>query len=456
MDNYFNNKKQKYIALFASGGGNDIFSTMTYAKYFQNLNYNVAIYGILGTTPYYCENDRFNNLSLNHIPIEHPLIIPSETLCRYLVSKKYLKINNTEHLIPSILKEFDISNVHVRLISPKYNPEYLKEIINADLLCFCEDFKDLICIVCDFGGDILANGEPTTYSPELDSITLNVVSLLDERIIDKFIILSWLGIDGELSPNDLVNKLELIKNDIIFNEKLDPIKYYYKQLNTIFKNYIKPIRSGNTIPNALHLFNKLNNNVDNVDNKFTKFKLNKYLKIGNVKLDQSSDIMVDHSIFQNIYLCNINSVKKINCFSNIKYNDVLDLYIKVINIYDNFDNLNYKIMEPYKSIKLSDFHCQYIRCKINDIDICIQLLHIGDFNTNNELSIMMSQGINQLENNIVDALLIPINQYSRTYEYDEKYSEKYKIKYLGKFVIIAILSVFDQLVEIIENKIDKI
>lgn len=85
---------------------------------------------------------------------------------------------------------------------------------------------------------------------------------------------------------------------------------------------------------------------------------------------------------------------------------------------------------------------------MNDIDICIQLLHIGD-------SILMMNY--QLENTIVDALLIPIIQYK--YEYDENHIyliKKYEIKYLDKFVIITILSVFSQLVEFIENKIDKI
>jgi hypothetical protein len=212
FNNFLKQTPQKHIALFASGGGNDVFSAMTYASHLKQQNYAVKIYSMLGITPYHLVR---SPISLIHeqslIPAtgqlhrylihEQPLIPATNHLYRYLPMKTPVEIRNTEHTIPQMLKHMNLVDVPVSLISPKYRPQYLAQIILSDLEHFCTNLSDLICIVCDFGGDILCNGEASTFSPELDAICLNIVSMLN--IKNSFVLLSWLGIDGELSSNIL-------------------------------------------------------------------------------------------------------------------------------------------------------------------------------------------------------------------------------------------------------------
>ena len=285
INSYFKNKYQKYVALFASGGGNDVFSTMTIAKYLKQFNLNIRIYSMLGITPFHYV-DRPSIFKK-----EEPLIQISNNFHRYLMLNPPKEIRNTEHIIPEVLDKFELNDVSVKLISSKYNLEYLTEVINQDLKSFCSDFDNLSCIVCDFGGDILCDGEPTTFSPELDSISLNIVSHLDKKITDKLVMLSWLGIDGELTPNVLEEKLKTLESKMIVSDIINPINPVYEQFKIIFEDKIKPLRTGNTIPNALNLFNDFEKN----NNKMIEINLSKQIKIRDTVFKQNPKIVINRT-----------------------------------------------------------------------------------------------------------------------------------------------------------------
>jgi hypothetical protein len=67
---------KKNIVIIAAGGGNDIFSSVVYAKCILS-NYpkeNIAIIGILGLTPFYGDK-----------PTEPNIIIPNNNMKRYIL-----------------------------------------------------------------------------------------------------------------------------------------------------------------------------------------------------------------------------------------------------------------------------------------------------------------------------------------------------------------------------------
>jgi hypothetical protein len=69
---------------------------------------------------------------------------------------------------------------------------------------------------------------------------------------------------------------------------------------------------------------------------------------------------------------------QVSCISKLEY------FIKTINIYDNFINGT----DIYISQKLTDFHLQYLRHKINEDEIVIQILMLNDSASHHDLNIM--------------------------------------------------------------------
>lgn len=183
---------------------------------------------------------------------------------------------------------------------------------------------------------------------------------------------------------------------------------------------------------ALKLFEKIEMNY----NSTSELTLNKYLKVKHTKFDQSSKILIDHDLFMSMYLIELNSIQKINSFSKIEYKNTLDLYFKTMNIYTQFNDINkdYSIQEPYQSRMLSDFHCQYIRYSTDDDFIILQIVHMGDSSSHADINLMIKEGLANLDDDIVDALIVPIDQFMYL---DTINIKKYKIIDLKNYKIIV-------------------
>lgn len=104
------------IILFAAGGGNDIFSTITYAKNHLTDYNKIAIIGLLGFTPFH-----HSNTTLSESQTEQPLIIPNENMRRYLFLDPLKEIYCMEKLLPEILLQVMPSIQNYVCVSPKYS-----------------------------------------------------------------------------------------------------------------------------------------------------------------------------------------------------------------------------------------------------------------------------------------------------------------------------------------------
>jgi hypothetical protein len=90
----------------------------------------------------------------------------------------------------------------------------------------------------------------------------------------------------------LNSKLKVLKDKLIVTDKINPNNKIYQDLRLAYNSIIKPLRSGNTIPNAMIVF----------DNPNDIPVLSKHLRIRNSIFSQKFPTIIDFEIFRAIYL----------------------------------------------------------------------------------------------------------------------------------------------------------
>ena len=329
------------IVVIAAGGGNDIFSAIAYINsQLKNKNYpNYALLGILGLTPFHTNEEMISN-SLN---IEHPIIVPSANMKRYLVMHPPKQIYATESLLPEIIESSAPYIKHYACISPKYSAIEQADNINKLLQSWGFYAADTIINIVDFGGDILSNGKQSTIiSPELDAFTLAVVRNMTQY--KSYLSVCFPGVDGELDNEYLREMCEQIAYD---GEDVN-VDLWKQELEGIY-NKIKHYRAGNTIPNMLKVIDgeKLVN-------------INKYVVIGKQRYNINSQINIDINLQSRIYYFDIKfSNPYVNIFNSDSY-DLMELLKHINSIYSNQcinDNSN----------QMSDLFLQYLRPDVNGL-----------------------------------------------------------------------------------------
>lgn len=344
---YFLNKRfeGKTTALIcAMGGGNDTFTALHIAKKLLDLDYNVTIYGVLGLTPFHGNETDLSNLR------EQPIITPTQYFKRFLMMKTAKKITNTEHLIPSILKSLGLERINVKLLSSKYTPAQMAESIQRDLERSHPQLssKEILAIGADFGADVITSGESTTFSPCLDASMLKMLSKLP---YEKIAMICYPGVDGELSPEDLKRNLNLLQPIAI--SRVNPTSEYIDTLRKIYES-LKNLRPGNTIPLILKVLAHSNTQGTMTESIIKKHQVNKK------NFEYKYPIHLNLNIASRIYLLGVENICKLNPFVHIEYRDLLEYFIKIMEVYDR-KNLEKPPSHPYLSQKGSDFLLQFLR-----------------------------------------------------------------------------------------------
>ncbi len=336
------------VVLIAAGGGNDTFSIIPLAKHFINKGKRVSIFGVVGFTPFHTNMNPIMNPKLTPNLTEKPIMNPYN-LRRFMTyidtnndGTNIKEIKNNECLVPEVVKKLELHVDKYLVISPKYQPKYISNKIDEILSELSYKPCETSIIVADFGGDILTDGISTTFSPGLDSFSLQVANYMNHNY-KKEVFLCFPGVDGELPPSymrDIVTNLST--RTIPIDKKL-----WKSSLVSIF-DIIGKRRPGNTIPNMLKI----------IDNKeVTSFK--KRLIVRKTSIIKEYDLDIDYDLCENIHVFSLIDVIKLNPFSRIKYTDLLHMFTKIHSIYKSHDNSKYDF-DKYESHICTDFNLQYI------------------------------------------------------------------------------------------------
>lgn len=315
--------------IFAAGGGNDVFSAISYIK--STNKRNVALISVLGLTPFHCLNDNDK--------IEPLHIIPTINMSRYIVKNPPKKIFCMESLIPEILNKELPEITKYACISSKYSaPEQAKNLSKLFESWNMLNNNTKIEIV-DFGGDILTDkNQSSIISPELDAFTLAVVQNLSNY--ESKVVVCFPGVDGELSSDYLTDYCSNAIDSIMINNDL-----WLISLCSIYEQ-IKNYRPGNTIPNMIKILDKDDNlNLHKHwivnDQKFSEITSNlsgshqeSHETLTKISFDKK--LSINWELQSHLWIFNLNDVISKNIFvtvfNSINY-DLLMLKDYIIDIY---------------------------------------------------------------------------------------------------------------------------
>jgi hypothetical protein len=334
------------LVVIAAGGGNDVFSAISYINAHKSTkNYKkIVLFGILGFTPFHTNDP----IKVNHINIEDPIIIPTEFTKRYIVMHQPKEIFANESMLPTIIKTISPYINHYACISPKYSALTQSQNIRTLLLEWELSESNTMIEVVDFGGDILTNGEQSSIiSPELDAFSLAIVRNLPEY--KSRIAVCFPGVDGEIDKSYLTSMCNPISSKHLINSEEINSNIWISQLKILF-DILKQTRPGNTIPNMI---NVLENIIDN-NNTTPSCKISKTFTIGKNKYNFTKFVEINMSLQNKIHYFNINIENPFVDVYNSKTYDLMMVFKNLLNIY------NKQIIND-ESVQMSDFHLQYLR-----------------------------------------------------------------------------------------------
>ena len=335
------------IVLIAAGGGNDVFSTLAYAKCMLNETNNIAIISLLGLTPFH---------SINNSNIELPLIIPDDKMERYILCNPPKKIRCIERLLPSVLSNICPNINKYACLSTKYSPLSQSKTLIRQLIKWNMLYNNTSIMIVDFGGDILSDGRQSSIiSPELDAFSLSLGNFLIAEGYETRLTVCFPGVDGELSREYLTD-ICTTKSIETISINTDQWKYYLLHIYA----YISSERPGNTIPNMLYILDNPN---------CEEIYLKKHWQVGKLKVQSNLKIAINHKLQSYVYIFNIIDLVKWNPYINIfdmsDYN-LLTVFENLVNIYANYGGLS------------SDFYLQYLRKDSNQSWTNKELINSSD------------------------------------------------------------------------------
>jgi hypothetical protein len=309
----------------AAGGGNDIFSAVAYA---DTITFDeILLVGVLGLTPFHYPKS-LSTFSIcihgNGKYIEPPLIVPTETISRYIVMNPPRQINCSEKILPKITKHKCVC------LSSKYSA--LEQSNNLSKYLCENDYSpsNTIIHLVDFGGDILTDGSHC-ISPELDAFSLSVVRLMSQYKARMFVLFP--GVDGELSKEYLKDKC---KNASCSSPNKMTTGSLYKVYDAI-----KELRPGNTIPNMIKVLNGQH------DISISKC----WVKDGK-KITYSSSIDIAWELQNYVWEFDLHKMQNPFCFAFLDKEYDLKKLLKCVN----------EIYSVRKTgLQLSDLYLQYLR-----------------------------------------------------------------------------------------------
>lgn len=334
------------IVVIAAGGGNDIFSAIAYIKahLHQHSFEKIALIGLLGFTPFHSNSE----LHPTNINIEHPIIIPSESMHRYLSFHKWdgdsrnietiQEIYANERLLPTILANICPEVKHYLCLSPKYSAIEQSVNITRHLIELGFNPENTTLNIVDFGGDILTNGNQSSIiSPDLDAYTLSLVSNMPYKSI---LSVCFPGVDGEL-PHDYLT--ECCSKSI----SQEPINkdLWRLYLNKLY-NYIRDYRPGNTIPNMLKI-------LDTSSEIVSKITVKKSWHINGKKLILTKEMEINPALQSMVYFF---TLPIDNPFTVVFSSKDYDLYMVMKHIMSIYNGQEIK-----DAVQSSDLHLQYLR-----------------------------------------------------------------------------------------------
>lgn len=426
ITDYFQKKREsgkKVIALFAIGGGNDTFSAIHVGKYLKEaLNFEVIFFGVLGFTPYHSNKEVSNSNNIE----EEKVITPTRNLKRYLMTKCIKEINNNEKELPEILKSVELGNSSYYLYSPKYDPcELAKDIkikIDDELKNLGMSSKDLIILASDYGGDVLGY-DLSTYSPDLDSLSVRMIEALDyDYEVQKLALILWPGVDGELSKSALLSRFQELADFILAESKVNDKSPYFQTLMDIY-NKIEKSRPGNTIPNAINILSREGKGV-----------LTKSLSSRKgYTVEEKWDLDISEDLVRTAILLPLVAIMSINPFTKVgNHQDLLELFIKIMNVYDKIKqelaSNTIPATQSYKEQERTDFHMQYLRLDNDGLwtsknpngKLTMQILVSPTSYTKEENFRLLEGGVENLKDESTDIALAPFLQFK---DYEEKHCD---------------------------------
>jgi deoxyribose-phosphate aldolase len=335
---------KKLAVLFSAGGGQDNFSIIPAAQHLESMGFEVLIYGVLGFTPYHYDSKTASG------EVESPIIRPSSTLKRKIMTRTGKGIKITEKMIPEVMDSIGFHPAGYKLLSPKIPPPVLARAVKQDVEKLCRDKgispREVLLSVVDFGGDALASGESTVYSVELDAMMIQMAKLLPVEY-DKTMLLFWPGVDGELAPEVLRKKVAGVKASAVTNPK----SLYLEQSRRSYEQFIAGDRRSNTLPISL-------DNLTLGDSGPRQVEVVKKHQVGAEKVLKRNLAVLDPEMSKRAYLFDLGAVIAMNPFARIEYNDLLEYFIKIMEVLDRADMG--PVESPYQVQKRTDFHLQYL------------------------------------------------------------------------------------------------
>lgn len=230
------------------------------------------------------------------------------------------------------------------------------------------DFKNIIMTIKDFEIDKDYLG--LLYDLYLFRNKIYVIEKMNECIV--------LELDKEvrITPQELKNRLEAIKNSIVFNNTKDKfvnisINDIEQKYNTVFsiKEYNIPNFLNNTEFVKLELTEVVHENDENVRNEY----ISQYESLNK---DDKNCLLILFSPFRKIINCILKSVEN-NTFESTKFDAFKDFYISVLEKINMIDNLLYK-EKYFESIDFTSFETFIASLKFI-VDKLIKLDFIANF-----------------------------------------------------------------------------
>lgn len=349
-------KQIKTIFLFSIGGGSDTFSGLIPTTYLRHLGFKVFHFGVLSPTAHHFQGERGLDQP------EEAILKPSSDLQRAILTNPPLLIGNTETQLVDFARSLPLFEPDSSfLLSAKRPPSEmaneLTRLMDQLLSDQGQSRSNALVIAADFGADILSQGEASTISPDLDAMVLRQLIELP----DDFAKLSWLfwpGVDGELSPEDLREKLKALEPQILASSQLSLQAEWMLDFDRLFKTKIAHIRAGNTIPLSFEILR------DTTQRAAYSSTIKKKFAVAKQRLEKNFAVRLDPELVRTSYLIDIRALFAGNPFAQINAIDGLDFFLKVQKIYRTHELESAK-KSDYAPQNGSDYLLQYLRLDSN-------------------------------------------------------------------------------------------